>query len=103
MAPFHPEMSVMAQGKEVLASLHGVYKRYGNVRALDGMDLELQPGQVLALLSPNDAGKTTAIGLLLAPLRADAGQVPPFLLPPQRLAARRRNGAMLQAAPSAAA
>lgn len=86
----------MAQGKEVLASLHGVYKRYGNVRALDGMDLELQAGQVLALLGPNGAGKTTAIGLLLGLLRADAGQVRLFGQDPQQLAARRGIGVMLQ-------
>ena len=60
---------------EVVASLRGVHKRYGAQHALAGIDLELQAGQVLALLGPTGAGKTTSIGLLLGLLRADAGQV----------------------------
>lgn len=83
---------------EVLASLQGVHKHYGAVRALDGVDLELKAGQVLALLGPNGAGKTTAIGLLLGLLRVDAGQVQLFGQDPQRLVARRGIGVMLQSA-----
>ncbi|WP_282269250.1 ABC transporter ATP-binding protein [Stenotrophomonas sp. PS02298] len=83
---------------EVLASLQGVHKHYGAVRALDGVDLELRAGQVLALLGPNGAGKTTAISLLLGLLRADAGQVQLFGHDPQQLAARRGIGVMLQSA-----
>ena len=81
---------------EVVASLHGVHKRYGARHALAGVELELHAGQVLALLGPNGAGKTTAIGLLLGLLRADAGQVRLFGLDPQHLAARRHIGVMLQ-------
>jgi len=88
----------MAQHGEVLASLRGVHKHYGAVCALDGVDLQLHAGQVLALLGPNGAGKTTAIGLLLGLLRADAGQVQLFGQHPQQLAARRGIGVMLQAA-----
>lgn len=83
---------------EVLARLQGVHKHYGAVRALDGVDLELRAGQVLALLGPNGAGKTTAISLLLGLLRADAGQVQLFGHDPQQLAARRGIGVMLQSA-----
>ena len=83
---------------EVLASLQGVHKNYGAVRALDGVDLELKAGQVLALLGPKGAGKTTAIGLLLGLLRADAGQVQLFGRDPQQLGARRGIGVMLQSA-----
>ena len=86
-----------AQG-EVLASLQSVHKHYGAVRALDGVDLELRAGQVLALLGPNGAGKTTAISLLLGLLRADAGRVQLFGHDPQQLAARRGIGVMLQSA-----
>ena len=81
---------------EVVASLHGVHKRYGAQHALAGIDLELQGGQVLALLGPNGAGKTTSIGLLLGLLRADAGQVRLFGRDPQQVAARRNIGVMLQ-------
>lgn len=83
---------------EVLASLRGVHKRYGTQTALDGVDLDLHAGQVLALLGPNGAGKSTTIGLLLGLLRADAGQVRLFGRDPQQLAARRGIGVMLQEA-----
>jgi len=81
-----------------LARLHRAGKRYGTIRALDGLDLELHAGQVLALLGPNGAGKTTAVGLLLGLQAADEGSVELFGLPPSSLQARRRTGVMLQTA-----
>ena len=86
----------MVQGNEVLASLRGVRKRYGALTALDGVDLDLHAGQVMALLGPNGAGKTTTIGLLLGLIQADAGQVQLFGRDPQWLDARRNIGVMLQ-------
>jgi ABC-2 type transport system ATP-binding protein len=82
--------------KQALAQLRGVAKAYGAVRALDGVDLELHGGELLALLGPNGAGKTTAIGLLLGLSRADAGEVRLFGMDPQRIEARRHIGVMLQ-------
>jgi len=82
----------------VLAQLSAVRKRYGPVPALDGVDLDLRPGEVLALLGANGAGKSTAIGLLLGLLSADSGSAVLFGQSPQSLAARRRIGVMLQAA-----
>ena len=81
-----------------LARLRGVRKQYGKVVALDDVDLSLQPGQVLALLGANGAGKTTAIALLLGLLQPDAGEATLFGQSPPRLAARRRVGLMLQSA-----
>ena len=78
------------------AVLHAVHKAYGAQRALDGVDLTLARGQLLALLGPNGAGKTTAIALLLGLIRADAGTVELFGADPQTLAPRRRIGVMLQ-------
>jgi ABC-2 type transport system ATP-binding protein len=88
----------MATGEEALAVLRGAGKSYGALRALDGVDLELHGGELLALLGPNGAGKTTAIGLLLGLLRADAGEVELFGMDPQRIEARRGIGVMLQGA-----
>ncbi len=51
----------------------GVEKRFGKVRALAGLDLEVAPGTVLGLLGPNGAGKTTAVRVLTTLLRPDAG------------------------------
>ena len=79
-----------------LAVLHAVRKTYGAQRALDGVDLRLARGQLLALLGPNGAGKSTAIALLLGLIRADAGTVELFGADPQTLAPRRRIGVMLQ-------
>jgi oleandomycin transport system ATP-binding protein len=52
---------------------HGLVKTFGDVRALDGIDLEAPQGQILGLLGPNGAGKTTAIRILATLLQPDAG------------------------------
>ncbi|TDE42996.1 ABC transporter ATP-binding protein [Nonomuraea mesophila] len=53
--------------------LSGLVKVYGTTRALDGLDLTVQAGEVHGFLGPNGAGKTTTIRILLGLLRADAG------------------------------
>ena len=80
-----------------LATMSAVTHRYGNVVALDRLDLEIRAGEVLAVLGPNGAGKTTAINLLLGTLRAQEGTVEVFGRDPGARAARMRRGAMLQA------
>ncbi|MEO6926960.1 MAG: ABC transporter ATP-binding protein [Rhodanobacter sp.] len=82
--------------RDPIASLKDAVKRYGQLTALDRVDLRLRPGELLALLGPNGAGKTTAIGLLLGLIRADAGSVALFGKDPQQIEARRRIGVMLQ-------
>jgi ABC-2 type transport system ATP-binding protein len=79
-----------------IARLDGVIKSYGRLTALDGADLQIRRGELLALLGPNGAGKTTAIALLLGLIRADSGKVELFGQDPQRIDARRRIGVMLQ-------
>ncbi len=81
-----------------LAQLRGTRKRYGAVQALDGVDLSLHAGEVLALLGANGAGKSTAIALLLGLLKPDAGSAELFGRTPDTLAARQRIGVMLQSA-----
>ncbi len=80
------------------ARLEGAVKRYGAVTALDGIDLEVRRGELLALLGPNGAGKTTAISLLLGLAWPTRGRAEIFGRAPRDIAARRRTGAMLQGA-----
>ena len=52
----------------------GLEKRYGKVKALDGLDLRIPGGEVCGLLGPNGAGKTTAVRILSTLLRPDGGR-----------------------------
>ena len=56
----------------------GVTKRFGDVIALDGVDLDIPAGQVHGLVGPNGAGKTTLLGLLLGLAVADGGTLEVF-------------------------
>ena len=83
---------------DVVARLSSAVKRYGNLTALDGVDLVLHRGELLAVLGPNGAGKSTSISLLLGLIRPDGGRAELFGLDPQQIDARRRIGVMLQSA-----
>jgi ABC-2 type transport system ATP-binding protein len=77
---------------QAVAELRGIHKRYGRVGALRGVDLEVYPGELVALLGPNAAGKTTAVGVLLGQRRPDAGSVRLFGEDPSMPASRRMVG-----------
>ncbi|MFJ3041445.1 ABC transporter ATP-binding protein [Streptomyces tendae] len=73
-----------------------VIKRYGDVRAVDGLTLDLHPGQTVALLGPNGAGKSTTLDLLLGLRRPDTGTVRVLGTEPREAVVAGRVGAMLQ-------
>ncbi|WP_166139463.1 ABC transporter ATP-binding protein [Nocardioides ochotonae] len=62
-------------GTAPAVQVEGLVKTFGRVRALDGLDLQVRPGEVHGFLGPNGSGKSTTIRVLLGLLRADAGQV----------------------------
>jgi ABC-2 type transport system ATP-binding protein len=76
----------------------GLVKRYGSKTAVDGLDLKMARGRLLALLGPNGAGKTTTVEICEGFLRPDAGEVRVLGLNPARegAALRPRIGVMPQ-------
>ena len=82
--------------REVIAELEDVWKSYGDLMALYGLDLEIRAGEVLSLLGPNGAGKTTTVNLLLGLAKPLQGSVRVFGCAPDHPKSRTRVGAMLQ-------
>jgi ABC-2 type transport system ATP-binding protein len=78
--------------------VRGLVKRYGDVRAVDGVDLDIRSGEVFALLGPNGAGKTTTVEILEGYRRRDGGEVEVLGLDPgtHRAELRDRIGVVLQ-------
>ena len=64
--------------------VRGLVKSFGSARALDGLDLDVAPGEVHGFLGPNGAGKSTTIRVLLGLLRSNGGTASVFGLDPWR-------------------
>jgi ABC-2 type transport system ATP-binding protein len=77
-------------------ALTGLTKRFGAVTAVDGLDLVVQPGEVVAFLGPNGAGKTSTIDVLLGLSRPDAGTVEVFGRAPRTAVAQGLVTAVMQ-------
>ncbi len=84
--------------REPAVRVAGLRKAYGHLTALDGLDLTVARGELLALLGPNGAGKTTLVEILEGHRRADAGEVRVLGHDPARRerAFRERIGIVLQ-------
>ncbi|KQM57439.1 ABC transporter ATP-binding protein [Agreia sp. Leaf210] len=71
-------------------------KSFGDVRAVTGVDLTVQPGEIVAFLGPNGAGKTTTIDMMLGLTPPDGGDVEVFGLAPRAAISRGLVSAVLQ-------
>ncbi|MBD8516194.1 ABC transporter ATP-binding protein [Plantibacter sp. CFBP 8804] len=79
-----------------LATLKGVTRRYGDVTALDDVDLRIEPGSLVGLLGPNGAGKSTVLSLLQGIRRPTTGTVTLFGGDPAQAVNRTRLGSTPQ-------
>lgn len=65
----------MGMAEEAVLSVRGVCRRFGAVRALSGVDLDVYPGEVHAICGENGAGKSTLMAILAGSLRPDSGEL----------------------------
>jgi ABC-2 type transport system ATP-binding protein len=81
-----------------VVTVHGLYKSYGRVDAVAGIDLEVEQGEIFAFLGPNGAGKTTTVEILEGFRRRSGGEVAVLGIDPEDGDASWRNrvGAVLQ-------
>ncbi|GLZ28328.1 ABC transporter ATP-binding protein [Lentzea sp. NBRC 105346] len=77
-------------------AISGLHKGFGEVRAVDGVDLLISPGEVVALLGPNGAGKSTTVDMMLGLTRPDRGSVSIFGRAPRAAVSAGVIGAMPQ-------
>jgi len=83
---------------ELAVRVRGLHKRYGDKHAVDGLDLEVARGEIVAVLGPNGAGKTTTVEILEGYRHRDAGEVTVLGQDPQTAGRdwRARIGIVLQ-------
>jgi ABC-2 type transport system ATP-binding protein len=83
-------------GTGSVVSFENVSKHYGSLKAVDGLSLDLRPGETVALLGPNGAGKSTSLDMLLALRKPTSGKIRMFGSDPYHAVKSGRVGAMLQ-------
>jgi ABC-2 type transport system ATP-binding protein len=76
--------------------LQGVTKDFGSVHAVRGIDLEIEPGEMVAFLGPNGAGKTTTIDMILGLSKASSGHVEVLGMAPREAISRGLVAAVMQ-------
>ncbi|WP_249026968.1 ATP-binding cassette domain-containing protein, partial [Amycolatopsis lexingtonensis] len=90
------ETDIQAVAAGAAIHLTGLRKHYGDVHAVDGLDLTIAPGEVVALLGPNGAGKSTTVDMILGLTSPGAGEVRVFGRKPIDAVRAGLIGAMLQ-------
>ncbi|NYE96639.1 ABC-2 type transport system ATP-binding protein [Psychromicrobium silvestre] len=74
----------------------GLYKSFGKAKAVNGIDLRIKPGEIVAFLGPNGAGKTTTIDMLLGLSKPDQGSVTVYGKSPRQAIAHGQVSAVMQ-------
>jgi ABC-2 type transport system ATP-binding protein len=90
------ETDIQAVAAGAAIHLTSLRKHYGDVHAVDGVDLTIAPGEVVALLGPNGAGKSTTVDMILGLSTPDRGEVRVFGRKPIDAVRAGLIGAMLQ-------
>jgi ABC-2 type transport system ATP-binding protein len=85
-----PETSLLA------VDLTGIHKRFGHVHAVDGVDLKIAPGEIVAILGPNGAGKTSTIDIILGLSQPSSGRVSVLGMQPRQAISRGLISAVMQ-------
>jgi len=86
------------KGHPMVIRVKDLVKRYGNLTALDHLDLEIREGEIFGLLGPNGSGKTTAINCILSLLKFEQGRIEVFdqEMRPDAYAIKRDIGVVMQ-------
>jgi len=85
-----PETSLLA------VELTGIHKYFGHVHAVDGVDLKITPGEIVAILGPNGAGKTSTIDIILGLSQPSSGRVSVLGMQPRQAISRGLISAVMQ-------
>ena len=84
--------------EKTVVDIHGLYKQYGNLVAVNGIDLKIRKGEVFGLLGPNGSGKSTIINCILSLVKYDRGTINIFgsTMKESEVAIKRDIGVIMQ-------
>src|SRR6202042_1098 len=76
--------------------LTGIHKNFRQIRAVRGLDIQIESGEIVAILGPNGAGKTTTIDMIPGPSQPTKGEVSVYAMQPREAIGRGLVSAVMQ-------